>query len=175
MRWVSWEYHAVGVLGISCVRRRFACRYLRSADESMGVHGITRRTNRWVSTELSRRRFDCRYLRSADESVGVHGIACPADESVGVHGIARRNCCRDLRTNRWVSTELLALYMPAMSAVRHDVRAKAFYEALTGRGKKKIQAQCAVMRKYLVGIWACMQTQTTFDSTLLFSEKHLNH
>jgi hypothetical protein len=81
----------------------------------------------------------------------------------------------DLRTNRWVSTELLALYMPAMSAVRHDVRAKAFYEALTGRGKKKIQAQCAVMRKYLVGIWACMQTQTTFDSTLLFSEKHLNH
>lgn len=68
-----------------------------------------------------------------------------------------------------------ALYMPAMSAVRHDVRAKAFYEALTGRGKKKIQAQCAVMRKYLVGIWACMQTQTTFDSTLLFSEKHLNH
>ncbi|ALZ75409.1 IS110 family transposase [Rheinheimera sp. F8] len=68
-----------------------------------------------------------------------------------------------------------ALYMPAMSAVRHDVRARAFYEALTGRGKKKIQAQCAVMRKYLVGIWACMQTQTTFDSSLLFSEKHLNH
>ncbi len=68
-----------------------------------------------------------------------------------------------------------ALYMPAMSAVRHDVRARAFYEALTGRGKKKIQAQCAVMRKYLVGIWACMQTQTTFDSTLLFSEKHLNY
>jgi len=66
-----------------------------------------------------------------------------------------------------------ALYMPAMSAVRHDVRAKAFYEALTGRGKKKIQAQCAVMRKYLTGIWACMQAKTVFDSTLLFSEKHM--
>ena len=115
----------------------------------MGVHGITR----WVSTEL----------------LHAYGGALLA----GTY---------DPRTNRWVSTELgwvstelLALYMPAMSAVRHDVRAKAFYEALTGRGKKKIQAQCAVMRKYLVGIWACMQTQTTFDSTLLFSEKHLNH
>ncbi len=64
-----------------------------------------------------------------------------------------------------------ALYnMPAMSAVRHDVRAKAFYEALTGRGKKKIQAQCAVMRKYLTGIWACMQTQTAFDS-----EQHIKN
>lgn len=68
-----------------------------------------------------------------------------------------------------------ALYMPAMSAVRHDVRAKAFYEALTGRGKKKMQAQCAVMRKYLTGIWACMQAQTAFDSTLLFSEKHIQN
>jgi transposase len=68
-----------------------------------------------------------------------------------------------------------ALYMPAMSAVRHDVRAKAFYEALTCRGKKKIQAQCAVMRKYLTGIWACMQTQTAFDSTLLFSEIHIKN
>jgi transposase len=67
-----------------------------------------------------------------------------------------------------------ALYMPAMSAVRHDPRAKAFYEALVSRGKKKIQAQCAVMRKYLTGLWACIQTETAFDSTLLFSEEHMN-
>lgn len=66
-----------------------------------------------------------------------------------------------------------ALYMPAMSAVRHDPRAKAFYESLVARGKKKIQAQCAVMRKYLTGIWACMQTGSAFDSTLLFSEEHM--
>lgn len=66
-----------------------------------------------------------------------------------------------------------ALYMPAMTAVRHDPRAKAFYEALVGRGKRKLQAQCAVMRKYLTGIWACIQASTPFDSTLLFSEEHL--
>lgn len=66
-----------------------------------------------------------------------------------------------------------ALFMPAMSAVQHDARAKAFYEALVSRGKKKIQALCAVMRKYLTGLWACIQTNTAFDSKLLFSEEHM--
>lgn len=66
-----------------------------------------------------------------------------------------------------------ALFMPAMCAVRHDARAKAFFEALVSRGKKKIQALCAVMRKYLTGLWACIQTNTAFDSKLLFSEEHI--
>jgi len=65
-----------------------------------------------------------------------------------------------------------AMYMPAMSAVRYDPRVKAFYDALVGRGKKKIQALCAVMRKYLTGLWACLQQGTPFDSTKLFSDCH---
>ena len=65
-----------------------------------------------------------------------------------------------------------ALYMPALSAVRHDPNAKAFYEALQKRGKKKIQALCAVMRKYLTGLWACIRLNTPFDSNLLFSTIH---
>lgn len=66
-----------------------------------------------------------------------------------------------------------ALYMPAMSAIQHDPRAKAFYEALVARGKKRMQALCAVMRKYLTGIWACVQKDTPFDSALLFSDVQL--
>lgn len=66
-----------------------------------------------------------------------------------------------------------ALFMPAMAAVRHDPRAKAFYESLIQRGKKKIQALCAVMRKYLTGLWACLRDQSPFDSTRLFSDCHL--
>src|SRR5690554_7846253 len=66
-----------------------------------------------------------------------------------------------------------ALYMPAMCAVRHDPRAKAFYDALVSRGKKKMQAQCAVMRKYLTGMWACIKDETAFDSSQLFSEEHM--
>lgn len=66
-----------------------------------------------------------------------------------------------------------ALYMPAMAAVRYEPRAKAFYERLLARGKKKIQALCAVMRKYLTGIWACLKQQTTFKAEKLFPSQPL--
>jgi transposase len=68
-----------------------------------------------------------------------------------------------------------ALYMPALSAVRHDPIVKAFYESLQKRGKKKIQALCAVMRKYLTGLWACIKSNRPFDSSLLFSQIHLQN
>lgn len=66
-----------------------------------------------------------------------------------------------------------ALFMPAMSAVAHEPRAKAFYEALVARGKKRLQALCAVMRKYLTGLWACLRSQQPFDSSRLFSDIHM--
>jgi transposase len=66
-----------------------------------------------------------------------------------------------------------ALYMPAMSAIQHDPRARAFYQALVARGKKKIQALCAVMRKYLMGLWVCFKHSVPFDSTKLFADSHL--
>jgi hypothetical protein len=62
--------------------------------------------------------------------------------------------------------------MPALSAVRYDPNAKAFYEALQKRGRKKIQALCAVMRKYLTGLWACLKFNLPFNSNLLFSSGH---
>jgi len=64
-----------------------------------------------------------------------------------------------------------ALYMPAMSAIQHDPRAKAFYQTLVARGKKKLQALCAVMRKYLTGLWVCFTQGVHFDSTKLFDER----
>lgn len=65
-----------------------------------------------------------------------------------------------------------ALYMPALSATRYDPYARAFYEALQRRGKRKIQALCAVMRKLLTGFWACLKTAQPFDSAKLFSDVH---
>lgn len=67
-----------------------------------------------------------------------------------------------------------ALFMPAMTAIRFDPNAKAFRDSLVDRGKKPIQAVGAVMRKYLTGIWAALQSDTPFDSQLLFSEKLLS-
>lgn len=66
-----------------------------------------------------------------------------------------------------------ALFMPTRSAAQHDVHAKAFYQTLVKRGKKKIQAQCALMRKYLTGLWACMRDNSPFDSSALFDTKQI--
>lgn len=66
-----------------------------------------------------------------------------------------------------------ALFMPALSASLHDEHARAFYQRLIARGKKKIQAQCALMRKMLTGIWACIRGNVPFDSASLFSDSSL--
>ncbi|MCE2573914.1 IS110 family transposase [Motilimonas eburnea] len=67
-----------------------------------------------------------------------------------------------------------ALYMPAMSAVQHDANAKLFRENLTSRGKTKLQANVAVMRKYLTGLWAVYKEGQAFDSAKLFNFESKN-
>lgn len=66
-----------------------------------------------------------------------------------------------------------AMFMPALTAGTHNPYAKAFRDHLVDQGKKPIQATGALMRKYLTGIWAALQTDTPFDPQLLFSEKLL--
>jgi transposase len=66
-----------------------------------------------------------------------------------------------------------ALFMPAMNAIQREPLAKAFYQALVARGKKKMQALCAVMRKYLTGLWACFQQRVAFDPAKLFAKSHI--
>lgn len=46
-----------------------------------------------------------------------------------------------------------ALYMPAMSAVRHDEKSKIFYERLNKKLPKKKQSLIAIMRKLLIIIY----------------------
>jgi transposase len=56
-----------------------------------------------------------------------------------------------------------ALYMPALVAIRHEPHIKAFYEKLLDRGKEKMQAIVAVMRKLLHAIWAMLKKSQDFD------------
>jgi transposase len=55
------------------------------------------------------------------------------------------------------------LYMPALVAVRHDPHVRAFYEQLLARGKARLQAIVAVMRKLLHSIFGMIKTDTDFD------------
>lgn len=60
------------------------------------------------------------------------------------------------------------LFLPAMTLSTHDANARHFRDRLMARGKKKMQAIVAVMRKLLHAVWSVMQRRTTFDSSRLF-------
>lgn len=61
------------------------------------------------------------------------------------------------------------LFMNALSAIRHDRGARLFFARLVARGKKKMQAIVAVMRKLLHGIWTALQRRVAYDSSVLFA------
>jgi transposase len=55
-----------------------------------------------------------------------------------------------------------ALYMPALVASRGEPHVRAFYEQLLAKGKTKLQAIVAVMRKLLLAIYGMLKTNTDF-------------
>ncbi len=61
-----------------------------------------------------------------------------------------------------------ALYMPALVAVRHDPHLRAFYQRLLDKGKAKLQALVAVMRKLLHAIFGMFKHRQAYDGAKLF-------
>lgn len=61
-----------------------------------------------------------------------------------------------------------ALYMPALVAVQHDPYLRAFYEHLLAKGKFKMQALVAVMRKLLHAIFGMFKHHQLYDGSKLF-------
>jgi len=69
----------------------------------------------------------------------------------------------------------MALYMPALSATRHDAHIRGYYQHLIeARGLKKIQAVCAVMRKLLHAIHGMFRNRTAFDSSRFYDLSNAN-
>ena len=62
-----------------------------------------------------------------------------------------------------------ALYMPALVAVRHDPHVCAFYEHLLARGKTKMQALVATMRKLLHAIYGMFKHDQPFDGRKVYA------
>jgi transposase len=67
-----------------------------------------------------------------------------------------------------------ALFFAAMVASKHEPHVRAFYEKLLQKGKMKLQAIVAVMRKLLHAIWGMFKNSTTFDSSILFPYYTMN-
>jgi len=62
-----------------------------------------------------------------------------------------------------------ALFMPALVAVQWEPHIKAFYEHLLGRGKTKMQANVAVMRKLLHAIHGMLEHDQDFAGEKFFA------
>ena len=62
-----------------------------------------------------------------------------------------------------------ALFMPAMTARSFEPNVRAFYEKLLARGKLRIQAIVAVMRKLLHSIWAMFKYGVDFDGEKFYA------
>lgn len=62
-----------------------------------------------------------------------------------------------------------ALFMPTLVAVRHNPRFRAVYRQMLAKGKLKMVALVAIMRKLLHGIYGIFKTQQPFDAAKLFS------
>ncbi len=61
-----------------------------------------------------------------------------------------------------------ALYMPALVAVQHQPHLRAFYEHLQARGKTKLQALVATMRKLLHALFGMFKHNQLFDGRMVY-------
>jgi transposase len=60
-----------------------------------------------------------------------------------------------------------ALYMPALVALRREPYLRGFYQNLLARGKARLQAVVAVMRKLLHALFAMFRTNQPYDGSKL--------
>ncbi|NJN52924.1 MAG: IS110 family transposase [Gammaproteobacteria bacterium] len=61
-----------------------------------------------------------------------------------------------------------ALFLPALSNARHDPHANQFKQRLLDRGKPKMQANVAIMRKLLTVCWAMVKKPQPYDGSKLY-------
>jgi transposase len=64
-----------------------------------------------------------------------------------------------------------ALYMPALVAVQHQAEVRAYYEHLQARGKTKMQALVATMRKLLHAIFGMFKHDQLFDGHKVYAAR----
>lgn len=74
------------------------------------------------------------------------------------------------RGNKYIRS---ALYMPALVAIRHDNNIRAYYQMLLEKGKKKMQAIVAVMRKLLMCIWGALHNNQKWNGDKFYKIENL--
>ena len=67
-----------------------------------------------------------------------------------------------------------AMFYPAMAAAQHDPHAAAFKKRLLDKGKKKLQANIAIMRKMLTASWAIVKNPQPYDAAKLYFPEQIH-
>lgn len=93
----------------------------------------------------------------------AHAGLAPRHHRSGISVERKSRICPE--SNRYLRS---ALFMPAMTARRHDPALCAFADHLVRAGKTPLQALVAVMRKLLIGLHAAFRRQEPFRSEKLF-------
>lgn len=125
-------------------------------DLLVSIPGVGLLTAALVLAELG----DIRRFKSARQAAAYAGLT-PAHHSSGT-SVKRRS-----RLSKMGSSRLRhALYIPAMSAIRHNEVVRQFSGRLFTKGKKKMVVLGAAMRKLLHICYGVLRSGQPFDASL---------
>jgi transposase len=122
-------------------------------DLLTSIPGISGTTAHRILAELP----DVEQFASAQSAAAYAGLAPQESRS----GTSVRKATRlSKRGNAFLRR---ALYMPALSAIRHNPLIKAFFEQLVARGKSRMVAVGAAMRKLLMIAYGVLKNRRAFS------------
>lgn len=117
------------------------------------IPGIAEKTAAHLLAELG----DVSRFEHARQLAAYCGLT-PRDKQSGT-SVKKRPCLSKVGNARLRK----ALFMPAICATRYNPKLKDFYERLIERGKSKMAALGAVMRKLLHIVYGVLKHQASFD------------
>jgi transposase len=122
-------------------------------DLLVSIPGIAEVTAAWILAELP----DVQLIASAKSAAAYSGLA-PCEYRSGT------SVRRETRLSKRGNVHLRrALYMPAMAAVRFNPAVKAIYDRLIQRGRPRMVALGAAMRKLLMIAYGVLKSRKEFE------------
>jgi transposase len=125
-------------------------------DLLISIPGVSATTAHWILAELA----DVEQFPSAQSAAAYAGLA-PQEYRSGTS--VRKPTHLSKQGNAHLRR---ALYMPALSAMRHNPLIKAFYERLVAKGKPRMVAVGAAMRKLIMIAYGILKSRRSFTTTL---------
>jgi len=123
-------------------------------DLLTSIPGLSDTTAHWILAELP----DVGQFASAESAAAYAGLA-PREHRSGTS--VRKATQLSKKGNAYLRR---SLYMPTLSALRHNPLVRAFFERLVARGKPRMAAVGAAMRKLLMIAYGVLKSRRAFST-----------